>query len=148
VLGLADVELVGPDKSFRDLGFDSLGIVELRNQLNAVTGLKLTSTLVFDHPTPVDLAEHLLEQIVGDSGSGAQASDEESEIRAWLGSLSLAQLRQAGVLDAFAPGSRHSTADSSTTGGEPGESIETMDADDLILAALGGPSDLSPGKWS
>jgi NAD(P)-dependent dehydrogenase (short-subunit alcohol dehydrogenase family)/acyl carrier protein len=148
VLGLADVDLVGPDKSFRDLGFDSLGIVELRNQLNAVTGLKLTSTLVFDHPTPADLTEHLLEQLLPDSGSGAQDSDEETEIRAWLGSLSLAQLRQAGVLDAFLSGSRHSTADSSTAGGKPAESIETMDADDLIRAALGGPSDLSPGERS
>ncbi|MDT3440002.1 SDR family NAD(P)-dependent oxidoreductase [Pseudofrankia sp. BMG5.37] len=59
VLGYPDPAEVGADRQFTDLGIDSLSAVELRNALAAVSGLRLPATVVFDHPTPAALAEHV-----------------------------------------------------------------------------------------
>ena len=40
---------------------DSLSLVELRNTLNAMFGLELSATVLFDFPTMEDLASHIFE---------------------------------------------------------------------------------------
>jgi acyl carrier protein len=72
VLGHSTAD-VNADDAFGDLGFDSLTAVELRNRLKVATGLTLSPTLIFDHPTPAALAEHLGTQLAT-GGPGAAAA--------------------------------------------------------------------------
>ncbi|MBI0300467.1 SDR family NAD(P)-dependent oxidoreductase, partial [Streptomyces sp. PRKS01-29] len=66
VLNYGDSGDIAANRALKDLGFDSLTAVELRNRLNAVTGLTLPTTVVFDHPTPAALVAHLRLQLFGE----------------------------------------------------------------------------------
>jgi NADP-dependent 3-hydroxy acid dehydrogenase YdfG/acyl carrier protein len=63
VLGYASPASIDPQQPFKELGFDSLAAVELRNRLSAETGIALAATLVFDHPSAEAIAQHLLEEV-------------------------------------------------------------------------------------
>ncbi|AUG80452.1 Putative polyketide synthase [Kitasatospora sp. MMS16-BH015] len=84
VLGHPAPDTLDPDQPFGELGFDSLTAVELRNRIAQLTGLRLPTTLVFDHPTLNGLAEHLRPELVGSAPvveQGAPLPDFRAELR-------------------------------------------------------------------
>jgi pimaricinolide synthase PimS1 len=80
VAGETSPEDVDSAATFKDLGLDSRAAVELRNRLRTVTGLRLTAALMFDYPTPVAMAAHLLRALTGvGSEAGSRRHSRRSE---------------------------------------------------------------------
>ncbi|WBB60935.1 SDR family NAD(P)-dependent oxidoreductase [Streptomyces sp. WMMC500] len=72
VLGHGTAETIDPHRPFKELGFDSLTAVQLRNQLTTTTALRLPATLIFDHPTPDALTRHLLGRLLDTAPGGTR----------------------------------------------------------------------------
>ncbi|MYW19567.1 SDR family NAD(P)-dependent oxidoreductase, partial [Streptomyces sp. SID2955] len=151
VLGHGSAVSVVADRGFLELGFDSLTAVELRNRLNAATGLRLPATLIFDYPTPEALAG-LLDEELAPAAPAAEAPD--TSLTAELDRMEAA-LREAvadgdtGAREVVADRLREllSSVSSWSDGGTPSEAapaaepdasaavadhLETADADELF----------------
>ncbi|WP_443049316.1 type I polyketide synthase [Streptomyces sp. NBC_00316] len=139
-LGHDSVAELQSDRSFRDLGFDSLTVVALRNRLSAITGLKLPTTLVFDHPTFPALARYLTTRLFDADGEAAAQSPEEAATWSTLRTIPLSKLRETGLLDALlelAAAPHQQGAPESDTEAGAVDRIDDMNVADLVELALG-----------
>ncbi|MFK0229425.1 SDR family NAD(P)-dependent oxidoreductase [Streptomyces sp. NPDC090303] len=59
VLGRSSASGIPADRPFKDMGCDSLTLVELRNRLQTAAGLRLPATFLFNHPTPLAVVTQL-----------------------------------------------------------------------------------------
>lgn len=104
VLGFPDSESFPVDKHFTDLGFDSLSAVQLRNRVSTFSGVRLSATVVLDHPTLPELAAHV--QATMDGILTQPAPQPESPIPAASGAVRFAVLyhrvmRERGAAEAM-----------------------------------------------
>ncbi|WP_413116699.1 type I polyketide synthase [Streptomyces sp. CY1] len=154
-LGQGPDEAIDLDRGFRELGVDSLIAVDLRNRLNRVTGLALSPTVVFDHPTPNRLAALIAQK----TAPAEPPPVDEAALRRALATVPVARLRAAGLLDVLltlvAEPSAQATppADIDRPGGPEGpdgvgepyglddldgdelDGLDELDADDLVRLA-------------
>ncbi|WP_086821073.1 type I polyketide synthase [Allokutzneria sp. NRRL B-24872] len=133
VLGHRGADAVPSGTAFRELGFDSLAALQLRTGLGAATELELPPTLVFDHPTPAALAEHLHELLF----DGTAEPDEDAEIRRVLASVPIARLRATGLLDTL-----RALAETTEAEPEPATTeIDSLTPEDLLRRVFDGTED-------
>ncbi len=141
VLGHSSIEAIDPDANFTDLGFDSLGAVELRNRLAEDSDLQLEATLVFDHPTSEAVARYLLSKLDPNAGGAGGVDPEEAEIRRRIAAIPLASMKDSGVLEMLLAmsGSASEGSDGAAAEDEDNDKIDEMGLDELVRRTLDTP---------
>jgi polyketide synthase 12 len=138
VLGHSAAEEVPLERPFKELGFDSLAAVELRNRLNTATGQRLSATVVFDYPSVAALAEHVLAGVKPDGKSEQALESGEREIREALASLPLARLRSAGLIDPLLRLAGGEADPAPEPEEKDGDRIDAMNVEELLQASQEG----------
>ncbi|WP_280401716.1 type I polyketide synthase [Nocardia carnea] len=76
VLRYDSVDDIETETPFRDLGLDSISGLQIRKRLAVATGTDLPIRMILEHPTPVELAAHLLTELGGqDIGTGTMPAE-------------------------------------------------------------------------
>ncbi|MCG6495749.1 type I polyketide synthase [Kitasatospora sp. A2-31] len=78
VLGHSDPASVEADSTFKELGFDSVTAVDLRDRLNEAAGLHMPTSLLFDHPTPRAVVRHMRGELSGHEQPDGRPDEDRS----------------------------------------------------------------------